>query len=130
MQNLTAQELGLKSVGTVYHNLNYDELFAYETKNNEGAVSENGTMMVDLTDAGYGSPKLDLGNGVGFSGELKYTIIRAKNSSFQFGAQFKTWEFGRSNSKTISNGINTITITEPDSTTMQTILSASYIHRF
>ena len=27
MQNLTAQELGLKSVGTVHHNLSYDELF-------------------------------------------------------------------------------------------------------
>ena len=90
----------------------------------------NGTIMVDLTNSGYGSPRLDLGNGVGFTGELKYAFMQAKNSSFQFGAQLKTWEFGRSNSKTISNGTSTITITEPDSTTLQTTLSASYIHHF
>jgi len=90
----------------------------------------NGTIMVDLTDSGFGKPVLDLGNGIGFSGELKYVHKQAKNSSFQFGVQLKGWEFGRSNSKTISNGITTITITEPDSTTVQTTLSASYIHHF
>jgi hypothetical protein len=44
--------------------------------------------------------------------------------------RFKTWEFGRSNSKTVSNGSSTITITEPESTTYQTTISASYIHSF
>ena len=86
--------------------------------------------MIDLTDAGFGSPVLDLGNSIGFSGELKYEFKQASNSSLQFGVQFKTWEFGRSNSKTISNGSDIITITEPDSTTVQTTLSASYIHHF
>ena len=90
----------------------------------------NGTIMVDLDAAGYGSPELDLGNGVGFSGELKYAFMQRKNSSFQLGVQLKRWEFGRSNSKTISNGTDVITITEPDSRTMQTTLSASYIHHF
>ena len=48
MSNLTAQNLGLKNVGAVRHNLSYDELFELETSNAEGAVSANGTMMVDL----------------------------------------------------------------------------------
>jgi len=90
----------------------------------------NGSIMIDLADAGFGKPVLDLGNGIGFSGELKYVLKQAKNSSFQFGVQLKGWEFGRSNSKTISDGSNLITFTEPDSTTVQTTLSASYIHHF
>ena len=85
----------------------------------------NGTIMVDLTNSGLGSPELDLGNGVGFSGELKYAFMQAKNSSFQLGVQLKTWEFGRSNTETLADGR---TIYEPDSSTIQTTLSASYNH--
>jgi len=88
----------------------------------------NGTIMVDLTNSGFGKPVLDLGNGIGFSGELKYEFRQAKNSSLQFGVQFKSWEFGRSNSETLADGRTTIY--EPDSTTIQTTLSASYIHHF
>lgn len=90
----------------------------------------NGTILIDLSNAGFGSPVLDLGNSVGFSGELIYRLRQSQYSSLQFGVQFKTWEFGRSNSKTLSNGSSTITIFEPDSTTIQTTLSASYIHHF
>lgn len=90
----------------------------------------NGTIMIDLSSQGFGEPVLELGDGVGFTGELKYQLHLDVNSSFRFGAQFKTWEFGRSNSKTISNGSSIWTITEPDSTTVQTSLSASYIHHF
>ena len=57
MQSLTAEVLGLKSVGTVYHNLNYEDLFAHETKNAEGQVAENGTMMVDTGKFTGRSPK-------------------------------------------------------------------------
>lgn len=39
--------LGLKNIGEIYHNLDYDELFEHEVKNKEGQVSENGTFMVD-----------------------------------------------------------------------------------
>ena len=90
----------------------------------------NGTILIDLDELGFGEPTLDLGNGVGFAGELKYELIRSGNSSFLFGIQVKRWEFGRSNSKTVSDGGDLITITEPDSTTLQSTLSASYIHRF
>ena len=57
MKELTAAELGLKKVGQVYHNLSYDELFAHETANNEGALSANGTMMVDTGKFTGRSPK-------------------------------------------------------------------------
>ncbi len=88
----------------------------------------DGTIMVDL--ASFGSPVLDLGNSIGFSSELKYEFKQAANSSLQFGIQFKTWEFGKSNSETLTDGSNTLTIYEPDSTTIQTTLSASYIRYF
>jgi len=57
MSNLTAQELGLKNLGIVRHNPGYDELFAQENSNAEGAVSENGTMMVDTGKFTGRSPK-------------------------------------------------------------------------
>ncbi|MBT8128790.1 MAG: hypothetical protein KJP10_02280 [Gammaproteobacteria bacterium] len=90
----------------------------------------NGTIMIDLTEAGYGNHTLDLGDDFGFSGELNYRYRQASNSSLQLGLQVKTWDFGRSNSKTITNGSQFISITEPDSTSVQTTLSASYIHHF
>lgn len=89
-----------------------------------------GTIMIDLSDTGFGEPVLDLGNGIGFFGELKYAIKQTNNSSLKFGIQFRTWEFGRSNSETISDGSSFISITEPDSKTVQTTLFASYIHHF
>ena len=57
MKELTAAELGLKSVGQVHHNLSYDELFAHETENNEGKLSANGTMIVDTGKFTGRSPK-------------------------------------------------------------------------
>ena len=93
-------------------------------------ATNSGTINVNLTGAGYGVQTLELGNGLGFSAALLYEMKLASNNRVRFGAMFKNWEFGRSNSKTISNGTSTITITEPDSTTAQTTLSASYIHRF
>jgi hypothetical protein len=90
----------------------------------------NGDIMIDLDPFGYGSHTLDLGNSIGFASALKYQLKQAQNGRFQFGLQFRTWDFGRSNSKTISNGSSTITITEPESTTYQTTISASYIHSF
>ena len=57
MSVLSAEALGLKSVGQVRRNLSYDELFAHENENNEGKVSENGTMMVDTGKFTGRSPK-------------------------------------------------------------------------
>jgi len=57
MSDLSAQDLGLKSIGKIRHNLSYDELFEQEKKNREGAISENGTMMVDTGKFTGRSPK-------------------------------------------------------------------------
>ena len=90
----------------------------------------NGTIMVDLSDAGFGQPELDLGSGIGFSGEIRYEAVQSNNSSLHFGISYRTWEFGRSNSAIVSDGVNTFIITEPDSQTAQTRLFARYVHRF
>lgn len=95
----------------------------------------NGTMTVDLSALGYGEPVLDLGNETGFSGELKYEIRPQQNTSLRFGLQFRTWEFGRSNTLVIIDGTalcgrSLCPIYEPASKTIQTVLSASYIHHF
>ncbi len=54
---MDAKTLGLKSVGKVYQNLSFDELFEHESNNKEGKVSENGTMMVDTGKFTGRSPK-------------------------------------------------------------------------
>lgn len=54
---LSAQDLGLKSVGTILHNLSYAELFELEMKNAEGRLSNNGTVMVDTGKFTGRSPK-------------------------------------------------------------------------
>lgn len=50
-------DLGLKSIGRVYRNLGYDELFAHEIRNREGRIAANGTMMVDTGKFTGRSPK-------------------------------------------------------------------------
>ena len=96
----------------------------------EGAQAGLTTGVTSVTDdSAY------LGNGTGFSGELKYETRLQKNGSLRFGLQFRTWEFGKSNNLVVSNGTALCgqplcTIYEPDSKTMQTVLSASYIHHF
>jgi phosphoenolpyruvate carboxykinase (ATP) len=57
MSGLSAESLGLKSVGKVYRNLSYDDLFTHEVNNNEGRVASNGTMMVDTGKFTGRSPK-------------------------------------------------------------------------
>jgi len=57
MSQLRAADLGLKSVGTLHHNLDYDQLFKHEQDRQEGAVSANGTMMVDTGKFTGRSPK-------------------------------------------------------------------------
>ncbi len=38
---------GIKDIKKVYHNLDYDELYNLELKNNEGIVTENGAVTID-----------------------------------------------------------------------------------
>ena len=57
MSELNAEKLGLHSVGQVFHNLNYDELFNHEVANKEGQVLSNNTMTVDTGKFTGRSPK-------------------------------------------------------------------------
>src|SRR6056297_3522344 len=56
-ESLSAEELGLKSIGRVRRNLGYDELFEHEQANQEGTVASNGTMMIDTGKFTGRSPK-------------------------------------------------------------------------
>jgi phosphoenolpyruvate carboxykinase (ATP) len=55
--SLDAATLGLKKIGKIFHNLGYDELFEHESRNAEGRVAANGTMMVDTGKFTGRSPK-------------------------------------------------------------------------
>ena len=59
-QMLDAKTLNLKSVGKVYQNLSFDELFEHESRNNEGKISENGTMMIDTGKFTGRSPRISI----------------------------------------------------------------------
>jgi len=85
---------------------------------------------VDLEAYGYGQPVLNLGVGSGMSTALKYQHQMPNRDCIGLSLEYRYWTFGRSNSKTISNGFDTITITEPRSVTKQTILSIIYSHYF
>ncbi|MFA7534689.1 MAG: phosphoenolpyruvate carboxykinase (ATP) [Desulfuromonadales bacterium] len=54
---INAKDLGLKSVGTIFHNPSHQELFEHEQEKNEGRVAANGTMMVDTGKFTGRSPK-------------------------------------------------------------------------
>ena len=90
----------------------------------------NGSIKIDLDAFGYGQPSLDLGDGSGLTSALKYRHQIHNGDDIGLSLEYRYWTFGRSNSKTISNNVNTITITEPRSESRQIILSVSYSHYF
>jgi hypothetical protein len=90
----------------------------------------NGTIEVDLQRLGYGEPVLNLGDGHGISADLKYQHQITNRDDIGLNIEHRYWTFGRSNSKTLSNNIDTITITEPRSVTHHTIVSVNYAHYF
>lgn len=51
------ENLGLKNIRNVFHNLSFDELFEHEIKNNEGECAANGTFCVDTGEFTGRSPK-------------------------------------------------------------------------
>lgn len=90
----------------------------------------NGTIEIDLTDQGFGQPKLELGDGHGFTAALIYQHMITDSNSISLSARHQRWTFGRSNTESISNGFTTIEITEPRSESNHSILSISYSHYF
>ncbi|MCF7970682.1 MAG: phosphoenolpyruvate carboxykinase (ATP) [Methylococcaceae bacterium] len=57
MSGLSAENLGLKGIANVYHNLSYDELLEHELNNKEGTLASSGAMMIDTGKFTGRSPK-------------------------------------------------------------------------
>lgn len=76
----------------------------------------NGDILIDLNNFGYGQPTLNLGDKFGIRSLLSLELKSDNYTTMQIGVEYKYWGFGRSNTETLSNGINTISIVEPEST--------------
>ncbi len=92
--------------------------------------TNNGTIVIDLSRHGFGKPELNLSNGSGFSAALHYKYTISARSGIEFNLQHQRWTFGRSNTKTISNGRILINITEPRSVSNYSLVSLTYRYHF
>jgi hypothetical protein len=90
----------------------------------------NGTIKIDLSSQNFGQPELKLGNGSGISVALIYQHKLTDRNELGLSLHYQRWTFGRSNTKTISNGFITIDITEPRSVSNHTALSLGYKYYF
>jgi len=108
----------------------------YKNKNNFWSFelgvlkTTNGTIEIDLSRQGFGKPELKLGSGSGVNTSLLYQYAINERSELGFSLQYQHWEFGRSNTRSISNGIIVIDFTEPESETAHTSLSINYQYHF
>ena len=84
---------------------------------------------INLESIGFGSPELALGDKLGFEATLKYHKAISDRLTINFLIESTRREFGRSNSTSMSNGINTITIAEPESVSWQTNIGISLVFR-
>jgi len=80
-----------------------------------GLRTFNGNIMIDLQNFGYGEANLDLGSKNGIRSLLALNFETDNSLMFSIGVEHKYWEFGKSNTTTLSNGTNSISILEPDS---------------
>ena len=92
--------------------------------------TNHGVIMIDLSDQGFGTPTLNLADGLGATAAVEYAIELASHNQLHFYLSCTTWKFGRSNSKAVTNGTSTIIITEPDSVSNQITLSIGYVFGF
>jgi len=77
----------------------------------------NGEILVDLDSFNYGKPVLDLGDKLGIRGLIAYDLHTDNAALIRMGLEYKFWGFGRSNTKNVSDGTTTISVTEPESET-------------
>jgi len=89
----------------------------------------NGTIEIDLTDHGFGQPKLELGDGHGFTAALIYQHMITDSNSISLSLRHQRWTFGRSNTESISDSPPR-EITEPRSESNHSIISINYGHYF
>jgi hypothetical protein len=86
----------------------------------------NGTVDINLNNIGFGSPQLVLGDEYGFQTGIRYYREISRQLSVGILLESSRWEFGRSQSKSFSNGINNITIAEPRSVSWHTSLGVEF----
>jgi len=89
----------------------------------------NGTVDVNLESLGYGSPRLDLGDEYGFQAGIKYHRDISRQAGFNVSVESSRWEFGRSQTKSYSSGINNITIAEPRSVSWHTRIGIEFEYK-
>ncbi len=90
----------------------------------------HGTIEIDLSRQTFGKPELSLGSGSGLNTSLIYQYTINTRNQIGFSLQYQHWEFSRSNTQSISNGIITFDITEPESESDHTTLSINYQYHF
>jgi hypothetical protein len=91
---------------------------------------DNGEIEIDLNDYGFGRPVLYLGDGNGFNASIRFQHTLINNNRISLGLLHQRWKFGKSNSKIISNGLETFEIYEPRSESKHTIASLDFIFVF
>ena len=96
-----------------------------------GASTINhGTIKIDFRPFGFGQPELDLGDSHGLSTALIYQHKLTDRNKIGLSLHYQRWTFGRSNTKTISNGFDSHDIVEPRSVSRHSTVSLNYEHYF
>ena len=101
-------EAGFKLEKTLGNNSKYKFELA-------GTRTINGRILVDLEPFGFASPTLQLGDKPGLRSLLALELKADSYSIMSIGVEYKYWGFGKSNTETLSNGIDTISVHEPES---------------
>ena len=89
-----------------------------------------GTVDINLRDFGFNSPRLDLGDEYGYQLSLKQDSKLSDDLMMRIYLESSRWEFGRSNSETITNGVVTNTIVEPRSISWHTSIGIRFVYRY
>ena len=95
-----------------------------------GLVTRNGTIEIDLRAFGVGEPELDLGDGSGFAVRGGWQWQLGDRDSVVTLLEYEFWDFARSENATVSDGMNSIVIAEPESDSKRVGLSVQYVRHF
>ncbi|MDH5256607.1 MAG: hypothetical protein OEX07_01325 [Gammaproteobacteria bacterium] len=87
-------------------------------------------LQIDLSKNNLGKPVLRLGDKFGGSASLTYKHMFNRYNGVNLLLQIKYWQFGKSESKSITNDSTTEMITEPQSQSLSTALGIGYFYKF
>jgi len=87
-------------------------------------------MQMDLSQSNLGKPLFKLQDKFGLSVKLSFKHMFNKKHGGNLFANAKYWQFGPSNTRTINNNIDTITIKESESQSLATAFGATYFYLF